>query len=125
MTPERAKELLPIVAAIAAGDEIECRMKSPNCYWGEWNSRQFSDDYEYRVKAKPVARPWSKPEDVPLNCWIRRKGATSCELITAVYNEGVGRGEGRAFILKWDGTENCEYSTDRKTWLPCTVTDPA
>jgi len=43
----------------------------------------------YRPKPQPVARDWSKPEDVPLNCWLRPKGGGNMYLITHLSGNGT------------------------------------
>jgi hypothetical protein len=77
----------------------------------------------YRPKPQPVSRPWSKPEDVPLNCWIRAGKGEPERLVTMVASDGICMfgvlGSGAFF--GWNSLAPYEHSTDRKTWKPCTV----
>lgn len=71
MTPERAKELLPIVQAFADGKQVEWR--NPKCPDGEWHPYlggiRFDDEHVlWRVKSE--LREW----------WICPK----CQLATQV-----------------------------------------
>jgi len=51
MTPEQAKELLPIIQAFADGAAIECRGKYDE--WGFVSDPTWRHTLEYRVKPKP------------------------------------------------------------------------
>lgn len=54
MTPERAKELLPIIQAFAEGKTIQ-RKSKVNDAWGDIvGQHSFLNDYEYRIKPKTV-----------------------------------------------------------------------
>ena len=73
----------------------------------------------FRPKPQPVSRPWSKPEDVPLHCWLRMYNNNTMHLVTQLSDDGTwGHVLGR---LLWRDLHGYEYSTDRKTWKPCTV----
>lgn len=125
MTPERAKYLLPFFTAFAEGKTI-LRSRNGACF-GEWpEPMKWEDDrVYYEVKSEPVVRPWSKPKDVPGPvCWVRWKDKrTPTEsLITAVSRVYFFTA---AHSYIWASCQEMEHSTDRKTWLPCTVTDPA
>ena len=76
----------------------------------------------FRPKPQPVSRPWSKPEDVPGPvCWIRVPGSDRLYLVSQIFTEGmwfIGLGS-----LAWHELTAYQYSTDRKTWHPCTVED--
>ena len=75
----------------------------------------------FRPKPQPVSRPWNTPEDVPLHCWLRSKTIGNMHLVTSLADEGTwGHVLGR---LLWRDLHGYEYSTDRKTWHPCTVED--
>ena len=51
MTPERAKELLPIIQAFAEGKKIECRLFGHDIWnWTNNSSPGWHDNYEYRIK---------------------------------------------------------------------------
>jgi len=49
MTPERAKELLPIIQAYAEGKTIQYRANI-NVGWRDAGGPRLDDDFEYRIK---------------------------------------------------------------------------
>ncbi len=49
MTPQRAKELLPIIQAYAEGKEIQCRISTKH-EWVPARNPGWFDCYEYRIK---------------------------------------------------------------------------
>lgn len=51
MTPERAKELLPIITAFANGETIEMQTAREN--WVSFSNYEWSDRCKYRIKPKP------------------------------------------------------------------------
>jgi hypothetical protein len=55
MTPQRAKELLPIFTAFAEGKKIQIR-RTPSHPWGICPSPDFLSGYEYRVMPEKVTR---------------------------------------------------------------------
>ena len=81
----------------------------------------------FRPKPQPVSRPWSKPEDVPLHCWIRRHNCHWSRLVIMVNEKRISCIDGDCTAIKSldfsELAEHHEYSTDRKTWHPCTVED--
>lgn len=132
MNQQRAKELLPVITAFANGEIIEC--SSSNWLTKEeilpgQNATFTYDDFQYRIKPKPVTRPWSKPEDVPGPvCWVRADSGLEA-MISAVSPAGI------SFVGPSDSVQSYSWekfarahgkllhSTDRKTWHPCTVTE--
>jgi len=52
MTPERAKELLPIIQAYAEGKTIQYRANI-NVGWRDAGGPRWDDDFEYRIKPEP------------------------------------------------------------------------
>jgi hypothetical protein len=68
-----------------------------------------------------TADPWSKPEHVPLTCWLRIKGRSTAWLILAVDPLGVGIFPNGQAKWTWIDLREAEYSTDRRTWKPCVV----
>lgn len=50
MTPERAKELLPIIQAFAEGKEIQTTSNSARPGWCDVKDPCFRDNMEYRIK---------------------------------------------------------------------------
>lgn len=139
LTPEQKKHILSIFTAHLSGEK--CEVNSFKDEWTEQDPIQCSIHLSehpdrWRVAPKPVTRPWNKPEDVPGPvCWLR-----------STYHDGtpdyrmsliVGFAGDVSYITATCGCdpvlhsqnfsdtrwENMQYSTDRKTWLPCTVTE--
>lgn len=136
---ERLKAAAVIFTAAADGKQIQWEQDDV----GWTNVDPFGDeDYGnvrkhpecYRIKPEPKTRPWSKPEDVPGPvCWVRSKqwsdGGDHEWLIHGVTSRGI-----RVLVYgnsdasyQWDSLERIrlEYSTDRKNWSPCVVTEEA
>lgn len=85
---------------------------------------------QYRPKPELKVRPWNCPSDVPLNCWVRHKTeheqVTSTCFVASVSSAGFSYVADRVCAIRWSETDKLgllEYSTDRKTWAPCTVTE--
>lgn len=134
MNRDRAKELLPIITAFANGEEIQCRWSDfPDENWYSTTlipaAQDGSRPVEYRIKPKPITRPWSKPEDVPGPvCWIRKIDTERFRvLVVAVRPDGIrcSLADDATQLLDWDQLDGREHSTDCKTWHPCTVTEEA
>ncbi len=72
MTPERAKELLPVIKAFSEGKEIEFRHKDDHPDRDRWMSvKNISFDSEfcvYRVKPIPITR-WTNARKNGGNLW--------------------------------------------------------
>lgn len=113
------------------GKPIQCRCVGAHPRGWEDNITPlwFFDTHEYRPKPEPVTRPWSKPEDVPGPvCWVRNRALAGNplpvgSLIVCVERWGVTFGANQT-LAEWDVFETLEYSTDRKTWRKCEVTEP-
>lgn len=116
MTKEEAKQLLPIIQAIAEGKVIECRAKLgrlkgvvdiPN-KWTETKEIWCTNSLEYRIKPEqePKYRPFRDSEECwqemqkhqPFG-WIKCKGG--CFNIVYVNNfyAGLGDKDGSAILL--------------------------
>lgn len=60
MTPERCKELLPVMQAFAEGKEIEARVRGVSVIsqketpWMRSRMPSWDDSFEYRIKPQPV-----------------------------------------------------------------------
>lgn len=89
----------------------------------------FFNTHLYRPKPEPVVRPWSKPEDVPGPVvWLREKDRTNNSaslegMIAAVSVTGISVFTNDARFISWEKLAKFEYSHDRKTFSPCTVTE--
>ena len=82
---------------------------------------------QIRLKPNPTIHPWSKPEDVPAICWLRHGNyPRHVGLIVGLSDEGLdtigldSTGLHPCFT-SWNRLDGTEYSTDRKTWQPCTI----
>lgn len=70
MTPQRAKELAPVIAAYGEGKTIQYRSDS-RFRWDDYPNNNphsnptFTASGEYRIKPEPTWRMW-KPEEVPV-----------------------------------------------------------
>lgn len=72
MNRKEIADLLPIIQAFAAGENIECRLKPCTIRglefhndWLEMDDFSFSNNMEYRIKSKPACRPFANAEE----CW--------------------------------------------------------
>lgn len=121
--PSHLRERADALDAKAEGIEIQVLHCDGN--WGKRNiycdKNKFDTCTRYRRAPAPKTRDWNGPEDVPSPCWIRVKGVDGCNLITGIYKGYIGFGE---TFLVWSDLKGREHSTDRKTWLPCTVIEP-
>jgi hypothetical protein len=126
LTKKQLAQNADAMNAAIAGQPVQYKMHAED-KWCEapqdsvtgllWNCDQFA----YRPKPQPVSRPWSKPEDVPLHCWLRSAPLSDQSwLVNGVLNAGVYSAGG---MKNWNELRDYEYSTDRKTWKPCTVED--
>lgn len=118
MTKENAKEFLPLVQAFAEGKQIQfnpSKYSIPN--WQDVYDISFEyDSKSYRIKPEPTRVPLTS-EDIPAVCWIRSKDSAEL-LVYHIDGLGINCREGRRNYdeLMRNGVE---YSSDRKTWLPC------
>jgi uncharacterized protein YodC (DUF2158 family) len=128
LTKEQLRDNAAAMLAFADGKPIQFEASA----YGEVTQRWFDTseltgihNIWHRPKPQPVTRPWSKPEDAPLNCWIRVRKGEPERLVTMVASDGLWTcwaGGGSAFFA-WSSLDPYEHSTDRKTWKPCTVED--
>ncbi len=121
MTPQRAKELLPVITAFSEGKTIQYRNNiSPD--WKDWGNYSFVlDNYTYRIKPEPKFRPW-KPEEVPVGALLRVRGGNGIyqALIVARSADYVYYAQGKNAC--YASLHNYEYSHDHGlSWHPCGV----
>lgn len=113
--------------------QSRCLRQAPNLEWVETNGLWYFDSYEYRPKPEPVTRPWASPADVPGPvCWLKFANDSWGEtMILGVRPRGVTLAninhEPGLTFMEWSHLESkyTLHSTDRKTWKPCTVEEPA
>ncbi len=125
-TPEQLKDLRDAIDAHLQGKPVEKKHNESTdwepCLHPTWTTEYWL----YRPAPKPVTRKWSKPEDVPLNCWLMATGHDLPSLVVGFTRKGIVYAvEGRNQELRWDEVSqiNVVHSTDRKTWKPCEVTE--
>lgn len=123
MTPQRAKELLPIITAFAEGKTIQY-LNTSNEWEADEDLNFGSTPFRYRIKPEPKLRPW-KPGEVPLGAIIRSKSnPQNWAMVTGCLDGKVKIG-----IVGFDCDADfsnphlsCEHSIDGgKQWLPCGV----
>ena len=102
-TPERIKELLPVITAFAEGKQIQFRHKHQE----GWEDNKFGeglgfyDDYDYRIKPeKKVIELWVNVYDeCKVAVWFSKgeadfhavpRGRNACLHIRQEYEEGEG-----------------------------------
>ena len=127
LTIDQLKQNAAAMIAFADGKPIQF-IPANSDRWTDYLHTDMMPDFAnrpFRPKPQPVSRPWSKPEDVPLHCWIRLKAGEPEMMVIMVANNGI-RIAGitcESAFFEWRELSLLEYSTDRKTWHPCTVED--
>jgi len=112
------------------GDEWEL-----NGVWNTVVSKDYGDiSREHCCKRRsrrplpsvPRTRPWSKPEDVPVNFWVRHISADGVMYAPVnIHQSGIQiYWERDTHRIPWATlAEFYEYSLDRKTWQKCEVVE--
>jgi len=115
---DEVKALLPVMQAFAEGKAIEYKNEA-----AEWvpisNPNFLSDQDRYRVKPESKTVLWTRA-DVPPVCWLRHIAGGSLFAATAIWNDGVAHRYGDTTITWTLLSREYQYSTDLKTWHPCT-----
>ena len=124
ITTEQIKQTGLAMIAFSEGKKVEAAyVESPNSWHDVTCPNWHSEAAVFRPKPQPVSRPWSKPEDVPLHCWIRLGAGEPERLVIMVASNGIriaGTTCHSAFF-EWRELSALDHSTDRKTWHPCTL----
>lgn len=132
MTPQRAKELIPILQAIERGETVQKRNTAVCDKWESMppSGEYFSSRCEYRIKPKPKLRAWTKSEAMalPIDTIVKRADESSARLwlIAEVDEQGARLLTDRAFPPRHTSFSElfrlCLYSTDHGgTWKHCGV----
>jgi hypothetical protein len=122
LTKDQLRDNAAAMLAFADGKPIEYDSSSGETpSWCGTTDITYIQTIWHRPKPQPVSRPWSKPEDVPLNCWLNAPSVNNqAWLVNGVIESGVYSAGG---LKTWSELHQFRYSTDRKTWKPCTVED--
>lgn len=94
---------------------------------GSWDDNPSPDwDFEafsYRPKPEPKTRPWGNINDVPGPvCWVRLYNDYCIWMITTITN-GMAVFSNNHEEMFGELQKRYEYSTDRKTWHKCEVSE--
>lgn len=125
MTPQRAKELIPILQAIERGETVQDR--TTNLEWRDIiDLRNIYECLEYRIKPKPRFREWTMDElrCLPIDAlfkWSSNLGVIAgirdnryVVIMTKTWSNDTI--EPRDLLSSW------QYSTDHgSTWKRCGV----
>lgn len=128
-TPEQLKDLHAAIDAHRAGKPCEVSVDG-GCNWNDVNPANSTWAIGvafFRPKAEPKTRPWSKPDDVPGSvCWIKPAGSVRAymAMVVGFYFSGIRVVTSEIDEIEYTEIHKYEYSTDRKTWLPCTTIEP-
>lgn len=124
LTPEQLRQNAAAMIAHAEGKPVQWREDDD----AEWTDTEHPiwqcDDVSYRPKPEPKTRQWSKPDDVPGPvCWLRVVD-DAAELMVVGMDE-LTINISQAGSYKWSKLheEGFQYSTDRKTWHKCEVSE--
>ena len=125
LTIDQLKQNAAAMIAFADGMPIQF-IAANSDRWTDYLHTHMMPDFAnrpFRPKPQPVSRPWSKPEDVPGPvCWIRWIDERNNErMIVHVDGSGIFSGSQMKCVMFGGEFLKWEYSTDRKTWKPCTV----
>jgi hypothetical protein len=120
LTNEQTKQNGLAMIAFSEGKKVEAAyLLTPNKWVDVECPNWHSEAAIFRPKPQPTLRPWSKPEDVPLNCWLKAHSFNNQDwFVNGVMESGVYSAGGSK---TWNELHQYQYSTDRKTWKPCTV----
>ncbi len=131
MTPQQAKELLPIITAFSKGKLVEHKSKGQQ-YHTVIHNPDFTDSPEqYRIRQEPKLRPW-KPEEVPVGAVVSSCFKRSNRyVITAMWAGQIHlngspceHSNERPPLLHQVVGPTYHYTTDfGKTWLPCGISE--
>jgi hypothetical protein len=123
LTKEQLRDNAAAMLAFAEGKPIQfvaSGYRATTPIWADTEELTHIHDIWHRPKPQPVSRPWSKPEDVPGPvCWIKSNSAFGA-MVTGLHPDGLNC-DGTRFRFRELSLAKAEYSTDRKTWKPCTV----
>jgi hypothetical protein len=117
--PNTPDEMIAVIQAFKEGEKIEYKFVDENnwhaCQDPCWDFLRTN----YRVKPTKKTVPWTA-DDVPPVCWVRwMVSGDSWYQVAAVNQTGTHVWSGRLIEYRQLATD-CEYSTDLKTWKPCT-----
>lgn len=119
LTPEQLKQNAAAMIAFADGKPIQFQNEK-----GEWDNCYTLGGIgllPHRPKPEPKTRLWNCADDVPGPvCWIRPSGEEQEYMIHTVTKCKIAYGDYR---MDFPIVGSWQYSTDRKTWHPCTAVE--
>lgn len=129
LSPEQIEQNGEAVKAHQRGEKVEYR----DHYTFEWHPTGPSPLWEfnevtYRPAPKPEPpKPWDCADDVPGPvCWIRMHGNDFFPAMVIGFSVSGPKthydSKRERCIFTWEGMDQNQHSTDRKTWLPCVKT---
>lgn len=124
LTPEQLRQNAEALRAFADGKPIQCQF---GCDGGgfdnEWHKTENLNRFlevPHRPEPEPVTREWNSDADVPAGiCFVLADNCKCPQLVTLSTSHGVWCSGGAFYYYR----DLRKFSTDRKTWLPCTVTE--
>lgn len=128
MTPERTKELLPVMQAHSEGRKIECRL-FPMDPWQLCEHPNWDDEFSYRIKPEPKLREWTTAE-IPVGALFRHKAwhddttsliirkCSDCFFIQSVTLMKIATAEA---LQDGEYSFDLQLPDDKKVWRLCGV----
>lgn len=110
MTPEYAKEILPVIQAFAEGKKVQIHF---NGVWKDTENPEWTYGFHYRIKPEPK-QVLMTAEDLPPVVWLKNRDGVQ-QMVTCIR-------EGRLETSWWCGPfeelqqNGFTWSADRKTW---------
>ncbi len=125
LTPEQLRSNAAAMLAFAEGKPVESTTDAARFNWQPAKAPMWDcQTYYYRPAPEPATRRWSKPADVPFPFpLLRHQKDHDLELmINGVNTSGIFVRQ--STVMEWISLYDYEYSTDRKQWHKCVVTEP-
>ena len=112
MTPQEAKELLPILEAYANGETIQTKWHGT---WADVVDTNFMEPASsYRIKPKPRLVEMTH-EDLPAVFWVQKKdGDGRICIVTVIHPNGDLETESN--YIRHENLRHWRWSPDRKDW---------
>ena len=119
MTRQQWKERLPLIQAFVDGKDIAFQNETMHDVSFELHDVSFEfPPHAYKIIEPPKRVPWDCIEDVKLDAWYRRIDDYYTARIAQIKGTIVWL-RGASFTIDYLAI-NHQWSTDLKTWHPCT-----